>query len=352
MIAEEGTAGDPVSRSRITNDESAVRGGGRQNFAVDFEMRIIFRPVVLLALALLVAVCTWGHHAGATSISPYRWADMQGLAQNADVIAIGQVLSRAPGNPQLLDSESAARVAVGRVLSGDASVASTEVRVMYSAGDDPLDGMAGKTLLLFLRKNPSGPGYSLAFFHNYGAIEVKGNDVQLWIEGKPHGQFHSVTEVMAKIAALPRARVQWEARIDPNPHFSAGNVAVDFVAKNTGTAAILVMPPSFHFDAIISYPLYAGKWDPDRAWWTGVSHWTFARPEALVSLAPGAERRFHYLVPMAELGIKDARDFDVTLRLEAHRTSGRADPVIEKMPKAQIWLGGMPPKKVRVHVDP
>jgi hypothetical protein len=278
------------------------------------------------------------------------WKVIQGLAQGSTLIATGSYLGHSTkGTPGARGSEAVARVAIEKVLVGDAALAKTTFEVVHTASDQPFDSAENKRLLFFFAKD--GARWSPVLYRTHGVITLDGDKVKLWLEGKARGDHYTLDEVMAKVRALPSATVRWTATIAKAPKRSSGFIEASFTAKNTGSAPVKVMPPSFYFDAVTAYPLTNGVWDQRVGWWTGVDHWSFAK-ESLVTVGAGAERTFAYEIPLTALGMKDVREYDVYMRLEAHRTTDEADAALQGIDPTTVWLAGLREQKVTIRLDP
>lgn len=304
----------------------------------------------LARLRSLLALLAWlGLGAAeARSISPWTWQAMQGLTQQSDTIVTGRLQGFQPGDRSLPNGKSVGQIAVVDVVVGDPKLAGTTLSVEHSAADSPLAQAEGLRLFFVAR---SGERYRLSFFHTYGALPIEGDKLAIWLEGKPHGTFYPLAEVLARVRRDAQARVVWTAELAKKIDRGQPALSVQFVARNQGPATIELPLPSHFFDA-----LWAQRRLPDGQKladeWQGTGHWEHHKPvERLRSLAPGAELRLRYAIPRQVLGMQAPGTYRVGVRLEPHRLTSTGERLLQGRDPRRIWLGGLDHFFVDVVVD-
>jgi hypothetical protein len=292
----------------------------------------------LLAAAALIALIT--AQARASSISAWRWETIQGLTQQSDTVLTGRVTARSPGDRNQIEGKGTASVAVAEVLVGDAALAGKSITIEHSAADQPLDRpAAGEPLLFFVARR--GANYRLSFFHTYGALPIKGDVLAIWIEGKPHGEFYKLADVITRIRRYAVARVEWTATVPPRVEVKKRALVISFTAKNRGPESVQLLVPPHYFDALWAARILDGGKGVSGDW-TGISHWDHVRAaEPLRTLAAGRELSLQYTVPLEALGIKEPGSYRLGVRLEPHRRSDRGEKAVAGKDPSKIWMGGL-----------
>lgn len=306
----------------------------------------MLKPLLTAAFVLLTAIA-----ARASSISAWRWETMQGLTQQSDTVLSGRVTSLSPGDRNQIDGKSTAVVSVAEVFTGDAALAGKDITIEHSAADSPLDRESAKTGLLLFFVARRGSNYRLSFFHTYGALPIKDDKLAIWIEGKPHGEYYKLTDVLARVRRYAAARVEWTATVPPRVELKKRVLTVGFVARNRGPEAVQLLTPPHYFDALWSARVLDGNKGVSSDW-TGVSHWDYlTAAEPLRTLAPGKELAVQYAVPLDKLGMSAAGTYRVGVRLEPHRRSALGEKAVDKKDLTKLWLGGLDHFFVQVVVE-
>lgn len=295
----------------------------------------MWKSILIAALVISGAVS-----AHASSISAWRWETMQGLTQQSDTIVSGRVTSMTPGDRNQIDSKSTAVVSVAEVFVGDATLAGKNITVEHSAADSPLDRESAKGLLLFFVAR-RGANYRISFFHTHGALPIKDDNLAIWIEGKPHGEFYKLADVLTRIRRYAVAKVEWTATVPPRVELKKRVLQVAFVAKNRGPESVQLLTPSNYFDALWSARILDGNKGASSDW-SGISHWDYlSAAEPLRTLAPGKEFAVQYAIPLDKLGMNTPGTYRVGVRLEPHRRSDRGEKAVAKKDLTKVWLGGL-----------
>jgi hypothetical protein len=309
----------------------------------------MWKLILAAAFVLCTVLCTV-LPARASSISAWRWETLQGLTQQSDTVISGRLTSLSPGDRNKIDGKSTAAVAVAEVFVGDATLAGKSITVEHGAADQPLDRDSAKGLLLFFVAR-RGANYRLSFFHTFGALPIKDDKLAIWIEGKPHGEFYRLADVLSRVRRYAIPRVEWTATVPPRVERKKGVLVVGFVAKNRGPEAVQLLTPPHYFDALwAARVLDGGKGVSDD--WTGISHWdylTSADPPR--ALAAGKELALPYSIPLEKLGMGSPGTYRVGVRLEPHRRSDRGEKAVDKKDSAKFWLGGLDQFFVQVVVE-
>lgn len=276
--------------------------------------------------------------ATATSISPWTWQTMQGLTQQSDTIFAGRVQSFRAGDRSLPNAPSTAQVQVGEVFVGDRSLSGSTISVEHSASDDVLARAEGLRLYFVARR---GDHYRLTFFHTYGALPIEGDKLAIWLQGKPHGSFYALSDVLTRVRRDAQAHVIWQAELPKTIATGQRVLTVSFVARNLGPSAMQVLLPSHFFDALWARRVLSdGQKLADD--WQGVGHWEHHKPtETLRWLAPKAELRVRYAIPLSVLGIQTPGTYRVGVRLEPHRLTDAGERQLKGRDLLRMWLGGL-----------
>jgi len=280
-------------------------------------MRFVLRVgVVTMGLAVAVAV----EPAAAWTVQPFTPAQIVDFAAQSTAVVRARFVrwERRPDSeagrqpdgsisvPEMYGKEALARFQVEQVAAGDAALAQKEILVV----DTSMGGMESpNSTLLFLRRE----GEQFSQVH-WGGFVVTGAMV--------HVQLGSRSEVpWAEIATLVRTvnlvRVAWTGTVAATAT-RGGTLHVELVAKNEGTAATQVLPPSL-CQSVKAYPLAAdGKWHARQGNWFEVpSAWMAALGEAPISLARGTSHTFRYDIPLASMKMDAADSYDVVLGMTA-----------------------------------
>ena len=285
--------------------------------------------------------------AAATSISPWTWEDLQGLTQQSDTVFTGRVQSVTAGDRNLPDDKSTAVLSVVDVAVGDPKLAGGTLTVEHSAGDQPLAKSDALRLFFVARARDR---YRLSFFHTYGALPIDGDNLAIWLQGKPRGSFYALADVVARIRRDAQARVVWSAEVPKRVDKGQKTLMVSFVARNLGAAPIQVLLPSHYFDALWARRVLPGDRLGDD--WQGISHWDHHKPiEPLRVLPEKGELRLKYAVPLSVLGMATAGTYRVGVRLEPHRRTNTGDRLLKGRNLSRVWLGGLDHFSVDVVVD-
>lgn len=314
--------------------------------------RRLCSPGWRLAFWLLLAVTLscwtdWLSQARATSISPWTWEDLQGLTQQSDTIFTGRVQSVTVGDRSLPDAKNSAVLSVVSVAVGDPKLAGGTLTVEYSVGDQPLSTSDALRLFFVAR---SGDRYRLSFFHTWGALPIEGDNLAIWLQGKPRGSFYSLSDVLARVRRDAQARIVWSAELPKKVEKGQPALTVSFVARNLGSTPMQVLLPSHHFDALWARRVLPGNRLADD--WQGVSHWDHHKPvESLRVLPAKGELRLKYAVPLSVLGMAAPGTYRVGVRLEPHRRTQAGDRLLKGRDLRRVWLGGLDHFSVDVVVD-
>lgn len=303
--------------------------------------------VILAWLWLSLSALLLGR-ADADSISPWPWEQLQGLVQQSDTIVIGRIKDVKPGDPSQLGASGSATVSVGQVIVGAAHLAGQTITVTHSAADTPVVKTDTQRLFFLASR---GSSYRLSFFHAYGNLPIEGEMLSIWMVGKAHGDFVSVTDVVTRLRRYARPRVKWTANVPQKVALAARGIEIEFVAHNTGPESVRLPLPPHHFDAVWALRLGPdGKRVGDD--WAGVGHWEYLKTaEALPNLAPGAGLRRSYVIPFSALGIKERGTYRLGVRLESHRHSEKGERAIKGIDPSRLWLGGLDQFFVDVTVE-
>lgn len=305
----------------------------------------MWKSILAAAIVLLAVIPV-----RASSISAWRWETMQGLTQQSDVVFSGRVTALTPGDRSKIDGKSTAAVMVAEVFVGDATLAGKSITIEHSAADAPLDRESAKGLLLFFVAR-RGASYRLSLFHLFGALPIKDDLLAIWLEGKPHGEFYKLADVLARIQRYAAARVEWTATVPRRVALTKGVLTIDFVARNRGAQSVQLLVPPHYFDALWAARVLDGDKGVSSDW-TGVSHWDFLTPvEPLRTLAAGQQLALQYAIPVDKLGMTGAGTYRVGVRLEPHRRSERGEKAVAKKDLTKIWLGGLDQFFVHVVVE-
>lgn len=263
---------------------------------------------------------------------------MQGLVQASDTLFRGEVTAVVPGDRNRPGVDSRASVRVVEVFVGDATLAGRSISVTHSAGDQPLAVDSGPRLFFVAAR---GADYRLSFFHTYGALPIRDGKLAIWLAGKPHGEFYALSEVLPRLRRFAEPKVRWSATVPPRVGAASPGLAVTFVARNQGAAPVRLLVPPHYFDAVWARRL-GPEGQPAGDDWSGVSHWEHQRTvEGPQTLAPGAELRRTYVIPLAALGMNGKGTYRVGLRLEGHRRSERGERAVRGQDLSRFWLGGL-----------
>jgi hypothetical protein len=194
-------------------------------------------------------------------------------------------------------------------------------------------------LLFFVARR--GENYRLSFFHTYGTLPIQDDKLAIWIEGKPHGEFYKLADVVARIRRYAVPRVEWTATLPPRIELKNRVLPISFVAKNRGPESVQLLTPSHYFDALwAARVLDGGKRVSDD--WTGISHWDYlTTKEPLRTLAAAKELSLQYAIPLEKLGIKEPGTYRLGVRLEPHRRSDRGEKAVAGKDLTKLWLGGL-----------
>lgn len=304
------------------------------------------RKLILAAVVLLLTAMS----ARASSISAWRWETMQGLVQQSDAVFSGRVTALTPGDRSKIDGKSTAAVTVAEVFVGEPTLAGKSITIEHSAADAPLDRESAKGLLLFFVAR-RGASYRLSLFHTFGALPIKDDLLAIWLEGKPHGEFYKLAEVVARIRRYSVARVEWTATVPRRVELNKRVLTIAFSARNRGRESVQLLTPPHYFDALWAARVLDGDKGVSSDW-TGVSHWDYlTATEPLRTLAAGQDLALQYAIPLDKLGMNGPGTYRVGVRLEPHRRSDRGEKAVAKKDLTKVWLGGLDQSFVHVVVE-
>lgn len=304
------------------------------------------RTYVLLGL-IAAALATSAMPSRATTVSPFRWEEVQSLSQTADVVVTATAESTVSGKRGQVrpdgswtpTTDTRVKCSVSRVYIGPDSLSGKTIDVVFSGADSPIIATSGPPTLLFLTVEKEH--YRLPFGGMYGAMPTtEDGRVRVWFEGKEHSQYYTIADLITRAEQYRRVRVSVQPIARPSEPASGGILRVEYVFRNVGKETAWIMPPSYCFDAVISRRIRNGSWSPLRDPWVGVGHWDFlTQQEKPVKLAPGQHHQFSYAIPLKVLGMKEPGQYQLAMRYTPYtqskwRKTGGVDAVNDK-----TWLG-------------
>ena len=289
----------------------------------------------------LCAVTAFG-----TSISAYKWEVIQGLAQSSDAVISGRILDVQRGTRGGVQSggsyssstDTRVKCAVERVHIGAPEMKGQTITILFTAGDSPIRKASDDQVLLFLKKERDS--HRLPFWGRYGVFPLDGETVQCWLEGKPHGEFFTLREVIAAVRQYRQNSVNISAKIE-NPATPGGGVLrVTYTFRNSGSSPVYVVPPSHCFNSVQCRKLSKGQWFPNESPWRSVKHWDFLpAPEPLLRLPEKTSKVFRYKIPFTTLGIDTNATYRITSWYRPYRHSKWSAQETETIDHADTWLG-------------
>jgi hypothetical protein len=297
-------------------------------------------PIAAMIVASLVTVLR------ATTIAPYKMSDLQGLSQSADLIAVATIQSLTAGQRgQMIEdgrwvdgTNSRVRCRLIRIYAGEDRLADTEIEFQHTAADEPVARDVKTPVLLFLRRQFDGH-YALLYYNRYGILQLDGNNVLMWLEGKEYGQYYTLSELIPHVIAFRKKRVSQTVTIPRRIDVAATNLPIEYTFTNIGSLPVYVMPPSYSFNSLWSRQLVDGVWYPEKHYWYGVRHWSFLdKKEALAKLLPGEKCVFAYRVPLAVLEIAQPGDYQLSVGNATQWSQWREEGLKDVDPK-EVWFG-------------
>jgi hypothetical protein len=308
--------------------------------------------LTLLILAVL-APCPAG-----TSVQPYKWEVLQGLAQSSDLVVTGKVLAVVPGLRGMTKEDDTwtpttdTRVTceVTAVHFGGPVPKDRKITVVFGAADSPIETPSEDPLLLLLKRE--GTVYRLPFYGAYGVFPLKEGKIPRWFEGRKDRDYPSLEAILAKIEQHRRYQVLVSVSVDKNISRAAGKLGVKYEFTNRGKTLVWIMPPSWCFNTVACYRLIDGKRRPIAHPTHSVLRWSFlGQSEPLHHLRPGETKVFRYDIPFAVLGIDPRGSYSVAAgyRPPVQRPEW-IDPKGEDVSPSSVWRGVLDPAVQTVEI--
>lgn len=292
-------------------------------------------------LLTALSLCFISVSAQGDTYSPFKFEVLQGLTQSADTVVTATIESVGAGQRGDIYAESTdtqVTCLVKDVYLGEKKLKLKTITVVFGAGDEPISRPSESPMLLILKKE--GDRYRLCFFHTYGAFRLSGNTVMIWFEGKK-GPLYNLKEIVGRIRNYSKSKVEMTTEVANNVALSDGYLPVKFSFRNTGKAPVLLLPPSYCFDALWTKRIVTDRRDLEKITWWGVDHWEFLRElEPLLKLEPGSERTYSYRVPFDVLHIDTADKYFLNFFYHPYQLSTWAKKAqITDKQMRQVWLG-------------
>lgn len=290
----------------------------------------------------------------ASIIVPISLNDIRALAQSADVVVIARIEKFRPGQPSKnkagvhVEGTPALFVCdVEKTLAGAVPLNGKRHFTYDRGGDFYSWKVTNKRFLLFLRHGQKGYKMCAAPWL------LEGQSLSGWFEGREFNELLSLHEVLPLIKKHIGTKVQFFGWVPRQAALKDEELPTSWIFKNVGRNEVIIFPPSWCFNSLISRRLRQGKWYVKREWWQSVDHWDFYQEQDVpVSLLPGEQHIFYYQIPLKELKITENGQYKITFYYHQDQLSQHADKAeFDESRKYLFWIGEPPRMSQVVQVN-